>query len=321
MTNREGNHQRATYQVQTGYLPTGTIKHPAFGSNVAAELADPTFDLPPIVSIGGRPVGAGFLGVGYEPFLVNNPQQPPPNVAPAVPASRFSRRMGLLESLEDAGFARSGGYDQVREHQTLYRQTAGMVLSPHMKTFDLDQEDDKVRDAYGRSAFGQGCLLARRLVETGVSFVQVVRNGWDTHDNNNERVGNLAGDVDPALATLITDLKERGQLDSTLVIWMGEFGRTPEVNPRAGRDHFPRCFNMALAGAGVKGGQVIGASSPDGSEVKDRPVAVNDLLASFFKALAIDARKENMTAVGRPMKIVDGGTAVTELFGSYAAKQ
>ncbi len=315
MTNKEGNHQRATYQVHTGYLPTGTLKHPAFGSNVAAELADPSFELPHIVSIGGRTIGSGFLGMQYEPFAVQDADRPPQNVEPAVTGERFRRRVGLIEALEDKGFARNGGFDRVKDHQTLYRQTANMILSPKMKVFDLDQESESVRSAYGNSDFGRGCLLARRLVETGVPFVEVVRNGWDTHLENHERVGSLAAQVDPALTALIGDLKQRGLLQSTLVVWMGEFGRTPKMNPRGGRDHYPRCFSVAVAGAGIKGGQVIGASTPDGASVKDRPVSVPDLLTSFCRALAIDPRKENMSPVGRPIKIVDGGAVVDELFG------
>src|SRR5262249_53779449 len=150
---------------------------------------------------------------------------------------------------------------------TLYEQTARMVLSPQLKAFDLEEEPSQLRDAYGRNPFGQGCLLARRLVEIGVTFIEVRSGGWDTHQQNHERIRTLAGQVDPALGTLIRDLKAKGMLEKTLVVWMGEFGRTPKINPNAGRDHFPRVFNVALAGGGVKGGQVVGASSPDGTEV------------------------------------------------------
>src|SRR5438128_2207146 len=185
-----------------------------------------------------------------------------------------------------------------------------MVMSPRLKAFDITQEKDAVRDRYGRTAFGQGCLLARRLVETGVTFVEVESNGWDTHDDNFNRVKSLSESVDPAVAALIGDLKERGMLDKTLVVWMGEFGRTPKINPRTGRDHYPRAFNMALAGAGIKGGQVIGATSDDGSDVKERPVGVADLFCTFCEALKINPRKENMSGIGRPFKIVDGGQPV-----------
>jgi hypothetical protein len=317
MTNREGNHQRATYQLHTGYIPTGTVKHPSFGSVTAAELGDPKFDLPHIVSIGGPTIGAGMLGVGYEPFQVPDPLKPPTNVTLPVAANRFQRRLGLLQGLEKVGFGTTGGGDRVREHTSLYRQTAGMVLSPRMKAFDLESEDAKLRDAYGRTPFGQGCLLARRLVQAGVTFIEVRSNGqggnWDTHQDNFARVSKLAADVDPGFATLVEDLKHKGMLDRTLVIWMGEFGRTPKINPNGGRDHFPRVFNVALAGGGIKGGQVIGSSSTDGGDVKDRPVAVNDLLNTFCHCLKIDPKKENMSPLGRPIKIVDGGKAVKEL--------
>ncbi len=317
MSNKEGNHQRATYQLHTGYAPSGTVKHPAFGSVAAAELGDPKFDLPHIVSIGNGPtVGAGMLGVKYEPFLVNNPEQPPANTVLGSNPQRFGRRMNLLHSLEVAGFGNSGGLDRVKEHHEIYKQTAGMVLSPRMKAFDLSGEDAKTRELYGKSTFGQGCLLARRLVQTGVTFVEVRSNGWDMHDDLDNRMAKLGGEVDSGFAGLITDLKRLGMLDRTLVVWMGEFGRTPKINPKAGRDHFPKVFNVALAGGGIKGGQVIGTSSSTGTEVKDNPVAVNDLLASLCKSLKIDPAKENMSPIGRPIKIVDGGKPVDQLFGS-----
>ena len=315
MTNKEGNHQRATYQLHTGYVPTGTVKHPNIGCSIAAELGERKFDLPHIVSIGGADrSGRGSSARRSSRSWSRTRSGRPDNAQPRVAADRFERRLGLLNDLETAGFAPGRGADRVRDHRALYAQTARMVLSPRMKAFDLDDESPATRDAYGRTPFGQGCLLARRLVEVGVTFVEVRSNGWDTHQNNNERVATLAEQVDPGFATLVADLKERGMLDRTLVVWMGEFGRTPKINPNAGRDHFPRVFNVALAGGGVKGGQVIGASSADGTEVKDRPVAVNDLLASLCHALKIDPTKEDHEPVGRPIKIVDGGKVVKELF-------
>jgi hypothetical protein len=315
MTNKEGNHQRATYQLHTGYVPSATLKHPNIGCSMAAELGQGHFDLPHIVSIGGPTIGAGFLGAALEPFVVQDPKKPPDNTEPKVPAARFRRRLGLLDHLENAGFERIGGSDRVRDHRALYTQTARMILSPQMHAFNLDSEPEPLRDAYGRNPFGQGCLLARRLVQAGVTFIEVRSNGWDTHQQNNEKVGKLASEVDPAFATLIADLKRQGLLKHTLVVWMGEFGRTPKINGGAGRDHFPKVFNVALAGGGIKGGQVIGASSPDGTEVKDHPVGVPDLLASFCHALKVDPNKESMTPIGRPIKVVDGGKPVPALFG------
>jgi hypothetical protein len=314
MTNKEGNHQRATYQLHTGYIPSATIKHPHIGCSVVSEEGERRFDLPHIVSIGGATNGAGFLGAALEPFVVQNPEKPPENTQPSVTNDRFRRRIGLMERLEGAGFERVGGADRVRDHRALYQQTAKMILSPHMRAFRLDEEPAPLRDAYGRTPFGQGCLLARRLVQSGVTFIEVRSNGWDTHQQNHERVGKLAGQVDPALAALVTDLKQRRMLDRTLVVWMGEFGRTPKMNGNAGRDHFPKVFNVALAGAGIKGGQIIGGSNPDGTEVKDHPVTVPDLLASVCHALKVDPNKETMTPIGRPIKIVDSGKTVRELF-------
>ena len=315
MTNKEGNHQRATYQMHTGYTPSGTVKHPNFGSVVAAELGDLKFDLPHIVCIGrDDTTNAGILGVKYEAFRVPDPLKPPLNTSLSVPSGRFVRRLNLMHSLEVGGFGNSGGLDRVKEHHEIYKQTASMVLSPHMRAFDIASEDPKTRASYGETPFGQGCLLARRLVEAGVTFVEVRSNGWDNHANVTDAVAKNAASVDPGFGSLVADLKRRGMLDRTLVVWMGEFGRTPKINPGAGRDHFPRVFSVALAGGGVKGGQVIGASTPDGSGVKDRPVNVTDLLSSFCRSLKIDPKKENISPQGRPIKVVDGGQPIPELF-------
>jgi hypothetical protein len=316
MTNKEGAHPRAVYQLHTGYLPAGGVKFPSFGAIAAKELGPPDFDLPHFVSVGRRNnIGAGFLGMQFAPFTVQNPNQMPSNVQlPAgVAADRFTRRLDLLKDLEQ-DFADAGAKHQVENHQALYEGAAQLVRSPRLKAFDLSHEPDAVRDRYGRSAFGQGCLLARRLAETGVTFVEVESDGWDTHQNNFDRTKTLAGPTDQGFATLVADLKERGMLERTLVIWMGEFGRTPRINGQNGRDHFPRAFTVALAGAGVRGGRVIGATSADGSAVKDRPVSVPDLFATFCHALKINPQKEHRGPLDRPIKIVDGGQPVKELF-------
>ena len=313
LNNKEGQHQRATYQLHTGYVPSGSVRYPHFGSAVAKELATAAHDLPAVVSVGATE-NAGFLGVDYEPFVVQNPGQLPRNMAVPVETARLQRRLGLLDKLDD-DFGSRGGSAAVANHKQLYGKTSRLVLSPDVKAFDLSKEPESLTRKYGDTQFGKGCLLARRLVESGVTFVEVRSNGWDTHQENFTAVGNKAKEVDPAMAALITDLKERGLLEKTLVVWMGEFGRTPKVNPRNGRDHFPRVFNAAVAGGGIRGGQVIGESSDDGMTVKNDPVSVHDLLRSFCQALKVNPAKENVSPQGRPIKIVDGGKAVAKLFG------
>ncbi len=313
MTSKEGNHGRATYLLHTGYAPSGGIVHPGIGSLVASEIGPSDFDLPHFVSINGPSVGPSFLGVPYAPFVISDPNRPPDNLAAPVAGSRLQRRLGLLKEMDNV-FARAGAADEVRDHQALYSQTAQMVLSPRVKAFDLSAEPMALRDAYGRSSFGQGCLMARRLIEAGVTFVEVQSSGWDTHGTELESLKKLIPPVDQGTAALLADLRVRGLLDKTLVVWMGEFGRTPRINLTAGRDHYPQAFNLALAGCGVKGGQVHGATDKLGTEVVDRPVCVQDLFCTFCRALGINPRKENQSNVGRPLKIVDGGHAVRELF-------
>jgi hypothetical protein len=319
MTNKEGEHQRAVYQMHTGYVPSGSVKHPSLGANIAKELAPLDRELPAVVTIGDRGqngMGAGFLGVDYEPFHVagRSVGGMPDNVSPTVGDPRFVRRLGLLDKLEGE-FAARGGETVVNNHRRIYDKSAKLVLSPLTKTFDLSHESAETKARYGDSEFGKGCLLARRLVEAGVTFVEVRLNGWDTHQDNFDTVKGLAKRCDPALAALIQDLKDRGLFDSTLILWTGEFGRTPKVNPRTGRDHWPRNFNALLAGGGIKGGQVIGESAKDGLGILNDPITVADLFSSVCKSLHVDPARENMSPIGRPLKIVDGGKPVDKLFG------
>jgi hypothetical protein len=249
MTSKEGNHGRATYLLHTGYAPSGGIVHPGIGSIVASEIGPADFDLPTFVSIQGQSIGPSFLGMQFAPFVVSDPNRPPDNLGAPVSGDRLRRRLGLLEELEGP-FARSSAGEQVKDHRTLYGQTAQMVLSPRVKAFDLDAEPEKLREAYGRTPFGQGCLMARRLIEAGVTFVEVQSTGWDTHANELAGLKKLIPPVDQGTAALVSDLKLRGLLDNTLVIWMGEFGRMPRINLTAGREHYPAAFNLALGAAG-----------------------------------------------------------------------
>ena len=317
MTNNEGNHQRASYQLHTGYAPTGSVRHPSVAAGVVQQIAPAGLALPASVTIGGgRDAGAGggFLGVKYDPLTVPKAGTPPANAAPAVPATRVRRRLGLLDQLEGE-FAARGGGSVVENHRELYKSAGELSLGPDLGAFGLDDEPQSLEDKYGDTDFGRGCLLARRLVEAGVTFVEVRMTGWDTHADNFDRVAENAAAVDPAFAALVGDLKDRGMLDDTLVLWTGEFGRTPKINARGGRDHYPRAFNCALAGGGVRGGQVVGSTTPDGTAVKDRPVSVDDLLRTCCASLGVDADHEHLSPLGRPLRVVDGGAVVGELLG------
>lgn len=317
LTSKEGNHQRATYLLHHGYLPLGGVQFPNIGANIAQQIGDAAAELPSYVRIGDRVAnagGGGFLGVQYDPLVLRSANRPPENTELPTSVDRFQSRLRLLEGLQ-TDFAQGAGAQIVAEQRELLHQASDMILSPRMDAFDVSREPSSVRQAYGGGNFASGCLLARRLVEQGVTFVEVVSNGWDTHQDNFERTTQLAGQVDQPMAALIADLKQRGMLEKTLVVWLGEFGRTPRINPQAGRDHYPKAFNAVLAGGGVRGGQVVGSVNASGTDVVDRPVTVNDLFRTVYHTLGINADHENISRVGRPIKLVDGGEVVNELLG------
>ncbi len=334
MNTKEGDHSRATYNLRTGYASQGPIHYPTLGSLVSKELGDEAAELPNFVSI--TPVrafnpaafGPGFLGPQYAPLVVGERNAVDPqagadasrlsfkvedlNPPDGINTRRVDDRLGLLASLRK-DFQESHPGVTPLSHQDAYLRAVRLMRSSAARAFELDEEPVKVRDAYGQTAFGQGCLLARRLVERGVPFVEVSLSsvagemafGWDTHQQNFDAVKKLSGVLDPAWAALMDDLRTRGLLDSTLIVWMGEFGRTPKINVNAGRDHFPNAWTTVLAGGGIKGGQVIGDTGVDGLQVKDRPVSVPDLLATVCKAVGVDPMGQNLSDVGRPIRVVD----------------
>lgn len=317
LTSKEGNHQRATYLLHHGYLPMGGVQFPNLGANIAQQIGDAAAELPSYVRIGNRVSnagGGGFLGVQYDPLILRNANRPPENTELRTSVSRFQSRLSLLDSLQ-ADFAQGPGERIVADQKELLRQASDMIHSPRMEAFDVSREPANVRQAYGAGNFAAGCLLARRLIEQGVTFVEVVCNGWDTHQDNFERTAELAAQIDQPMAALVADLRQRGMLEKTLVVWLGEFGRTPRINPRAGRDHFPKAFNALLAGGGIRGGQVVGRVSEDGTDVAERPVTVHDLFRTVYHTLGINADHENISRIGRPIKLVDGGEVVRELLG------
>jgi len=325
MQSKERDHMRAIRLVRSGYPTNPTIEYPQWGSVVAHEIGDLASDLPAFVRIcqpriATRDINAGILGAAYESFRIAEPGKLPENVVPSVSNDVLKRRLGLAELLDEQ-FARAGARLAVDEKRAIYERTARFVTSPRLGTFDLSKEPQWLRDAYGPSSFGQGCLLARRLVEKGVTFVEVFSSGtindqgWDTHKRGFKENPILAQETDAGYATLLRDLTARGLLDNTLVVWMGEFGRTPKFDPQGGRDHYSDGWITCLSGGGVKMGQVIGATDKDGAKVTDRPVGVQDLFVSFCQALGMDPRAEYHTAGNQPHDLVKGGELVGELFG------
>jgi hypothetical protein len=330
MTSKEGEHGLATYLAHTGYASRGPIQYPTLGSLVAKEVGSEDSALPNFVSIAPfrtlSPAAhaPGFLGPRYAPLMVgeaslgSGPRAGDDDKALRVEnlsaptglaREHVEARLRLVQDLQRE-FA-DGRPDAVAQgHRTAYERAVRLMSTAAAKALRLDDEPDPLRDSYGRNLFGQGCLLARRLVEQGVPFVEITLGGqnglsWDTHVNNFDAVKTLSGTLDQAWSALLTDLKERGLLGQTLIVWMGEFGRTPRINGNNGRDHFPNAWTAALAGGGIKGGQVVGRTSVDGTSVEERPVVVPDLLATVMRALGIDPNAQNTSNTGRPITLVE----------------
>jgi hypothetical protein len=334
LSTKEGEHGLATQLMLTGYQPQqAAVRYPSLGSLLSKELGDPEGDLPNFVSLSPfRMADAGFLGPNYSPLTVSGASDDPNTRANlaledlAPPRGRDEKAMknqfDILRFMHQE-FAQTTRGEALAAHRASYAKAMRMVETQARKAFQLEEEKAELRDAYGRNRFGQGCLLARRLVERGVAFVEVTLSsapgnvaGWDTHADNFNQVRALSQVLDPAWATLMKDLRERGLLKSTLVVWMGEFGRTPTINPNTGRDHFPAAWSVVLGGAAIKGGQVVGSTGPSGQEVKDRPVSVAALYATICAAVGVDHEKENISSEGRPIPLVDrGGTPIRELIG------
>ena len=316
MTSKEGDHGRGQYVLHTGHVPEPATSHPGIGSYVSREKGTAESALPNFIAIQsrGRVQGPAFLSNDHAPFSVDRPGDPISNIryAGGVDVLRFNERMHVLEDLEES-FAKERAEGFGRKRRDAYHKADQLMHTPQLRAFDLKEEKDELRDQYGRTPFGQGCLLARRLVERGVKYVEVGLGGWDTHGDNFVKIQGSLAALDPAFATLIRDLRERSMLQETLVLWMGEFGRTPRINGQNGRDHWPQVFSMVMGGGGVEGGRVIGESDAGGFAVKDRPVTVEDYASTVYHCLGIDSRKQTVNEVGRPIRILNGGAPVREL--------
>ncbi|QOV88283.1 DUF1501 domain-containing protein [Humisphaera borealis] len=331
MSTLESDHKLATYHLHTGYQNrAGAVAFPSLGAIIARELGKRDVALPNFVTIGRAPqeaIGAGFLGPDHQPLSVNDPIRGLDFVEPAGDKAQFERQLELLQGFDEAfhsHYKSAAG----ETHRTAISRAVRLMKSQQKQAFDVSREPDAIRESYGpppaatvRTAggkmaggaerpgsFGQACLMARRLVEAGVPFVEVVMGdgvGWDTHRDNFPRVRALSQECDAGMAALVTDLHSRGLLDTTLVVWMGEFGRTPQCTG-GGRNHWSRAWSSVLVGGGIKGGQVIGRTDRDGAAVADRPISVPDFLATVCTVLGVDyKRKNHPPGVDRPIPIVD----------------
>jgi hypothetical protein len=311
LTAKEGNHDRARHLMHTSYAPAGGADHPGFGSLVAEARGGGSSGLPGYVAISGPGEDSGFLSSALSPFPVKNPLKPVRHLAPAkgIDAERFAHRLELWRKLEDR-FAGERGGAFARGRREVGEQAITLMQSSGVQAFQLDAEPETVKQRYGATEFGGGCLMARRLVEAGVPFVEVNLNGWDTHEDNFNRVKGLCATLDQGFSSLLDDLEGRGLLRETLVVWMGDFGRTPRINEKGGRDHHPACSSVLLAGGGIKPGQVVGATDADGAEVRDRPVTVPDLYRTIAHLLDLNPDKQRTSPAGRPIKTVEAGAPV-----------
>ncbi len=315
MSTREADHMRGRYYMHTGYVPNPNVEHPSYGAVIAHELADtvPDLEIPPFVSVGGGSVGPGFLGMTWAPFVVDSNGNVR-NLDMGIDPSRLSQRLEMLDAIEGKFIGEKRG-PSAEDHAKVLDKTIKILRSEQMEAFKVSKEPSDVQERYGNTGFGRGCLMARRLVEQGVPFVEVDLGGWDNHaDIFRTLSDNKLPELDKAMSALIEDLSERGMLDDTAVVWMGEFSRTPNINGNGGRDHWARSWTVAVGGAGFKRGVVVGETSSDGKEVVTEPYSSQDLMASVLKSLGISLETTFTAKNGRPMKIANAGKVIKELF-------
>ena len=315
MSTREADHGRGRYYMHTGYVPSPTIDYPSYGSVISHELIDqiPELEIPPFVSVGGGSVGPGFLGMSYAPFVVDSNGNIR-DLNMGIDQNRLNQRLTMLKSIEDQFISQKRG-DFASDHMKVLSKTVKLMTSPQMEAFKVAKEQTEVRERYGNTGFGRGCLMARRLVEAGVPFIEVDLGGWDNHANIFPTLENQKfPEMDKAMSALIEDLDSRGLLQDTAIIWMGEFGRTPNINGNAGRDHWARSWSVVVGGADFKTGIAIGQTSEDGKQVIGEAYTSQDLMASVLRSLGISLETTFTSKNGRPMKIANSGKVIKELF-------
>jgi hypothetical protein len=325
----EGSHERGTTLMNTGRPPSPVVSYPAIGSVASHLLTPKELPLPGFIGIGGtaQNVGPGFLGMMYAPFTVQNAGQPPANIkAPSLgdndqqTMERLRRRQRLFYTLEDqfsestfphlrTPKEREAAGSAAQSHESIYKKGFDLTVSPLRTVFEVSKEPKSVIDAYGgmRNGFGMGTLLARKLVEKGVTAVEIDLGGWDTHANNFNALRTGRGPLlDKGMGALVEDLVQRGLWKNTVLVWMGEFGRTPRINQNAGRDHWARSWSIVLGGGAIKGGQVYGSTNKDGTDIQDDKASIGDVFATLYAGLGLDPDTKIRDNLGRPLQISEG---------------
>ncbi|QNN21128.1 DUF1501 domain-containing protein [Planctomycetales bacterium ZRK34] len=317
MTTKVGAHERGQYFMRTSYQPLATIQHPALGAWAMKLGAKSNATLPGNILVNGpsQHPGAGFFDTRYAPLRIGNPTDGLQNstLPKGVTEDRFNHRLDLSRQL-DRTFEMRYPHKQVKAYTDFYQDAVRLMKSEDLAAFDLEKESQATRAAYGDDRFAQGCLLARRLVEHGVKFIEVQHGGWDTHTDNFDRIEDLAGTLDQALGALLSDLSSKGLLDKTMVVVASEFGRTPKINANQGRDHHPKVFTTLLAGGGIRGGQVYGSSDKTGFAVADNPVEIPDFNATIAWAMGLPLDQIATSPSGRPFTVAHKGQPLTMLF-------
>lgn len=329
----EGDHGRGTYLMRTGHIPGTPVRYPCIGSTLANQLGGRPDGLPGCISVGAfrtfneDAFSSGFLGPAMQPLMVGAADMPGaisnandgfPQLQvqgmsrpESISEARMEKRLAVWKNLQN-GFLETHRAGAAKTHHSVYENAVRLMNSSDARAFDLSQEPVELREAYGRTVFGQGCLLARRLIEQGVSFVEVSLGttsggvGWDTHTDNFTAVRTLSTELDAGWSTLMKDLADRGLLESTTILWMGEFGRTPRINANVGRDHYPAAWSAVLAGAGVAGGQAYGKTDEGGMAVVEGQMSAEDLLATLCMAAGVDPKKSQPDDNGRPTRLAEG---------------
>lgn len=317
MSTREADHGRGRYFMHTAYVPNPTVVHPTFGSVISHELGTKRkeLEIPSFVSIDGGSESAGFLGMVHSPFVVDSNGNIRNAQTEGVDQARVNQRLQMLDVIESS-FITSKRGEAPQAHKDVYQKAVNLMTSKQMKAFKVADEEAATREKYGNNNFGRGCLMARRLVEAGVPFVEVNLGGWDLHAQvfntlQNQRLPVL----DKGIAALTEDLTQRGMIDDVVLVWMGEFGRTPRINQDTGRDHWAKSWSVMIGGGGLKNGQAVGATNKDGDDIEGTSYVPGDIWATVAHAMGIPLDTVHTSKRGRPMKIANGGTPIKELIG------